>query len=378
MGAGQPHGDRLFRLFGDEPTVERDGDDGRAGESRHDVRHVVRLAESHVADLEPGVLHGEREVPAADRHGHALHVEHVPPVLEVLRPGRGQIDQHAEPVLDSHALSGRVELLHRHAVATLQRLLGFVAPARPHRRGRAPLGRFSDAFGVAFPCRRVFVRSGSVAVHLARDLLGDGVEDDAQPLPRAHLVGDDAPLLDGVLGQAGLEMVADARGRAHHDVVVPVGVRGDHVLVLAARDAFGELHAELVHPLRGHGVVGTEAQLDVVGQPAVLPDAFRRPAVVVEHGSGETVRVRRAGRVAGADEPASIGFCGVDDVRHRPVGAAEIRFHGPAELDHGHQRLPSTADVYSSKRRPMRRLTCSSDSATSSNWPAVTCPSVLA
>ena len=66
VGAGQPHGDRLPGLFGDESAVERDGDDGRVRESGHDVRHVVRLAEFLVADLEAGVLERVREVPAAD------------------------------------------------------------------------------------------------------------------------------------------------------------------------------------------------------------------------------------------------------------------------------------------------------------------------
>ena len=37
VGAGQPHGDRLPGLFGDESAVERDGDDGRALQPGHDV-----------------------------------------------------------------------------------------------------------------------------------------------------------------------------------------------------------------------------------------------------------------------------------------------------------------------------------------------------
>ena len=75
----------------------------------------------------------------------------------------------------------------------------------------------------------------------------------------------------------GIEMIAIAGGGAHHDVVVqvvPVGVRGDHELVFITGDAVCELHTELVHLLRCHGVVGTEAQLDVVRQTAVLLDAF--------------------------------------------------------------------------------------------------------
>ena len=179
VGAGQPHGDRLPGLFGDEPTVERDGDDGRALQSGHDVRHVVRRAEFRVSDLEAGVLHGEREVLSSDRHVHALHVEHVPPVLEVLRAGQGQVDQHAELVLDAQALRGRVDLLHRHAVATLHRLLVFGPSRRSRRRRRARFGSLFDMFGVACLCRRVFVRRGFVAAHFACDPLGGGVEDDA-------------------------------------------------------------------------------------------------------------------------------------------------------------------------------------------------------
>lgn len=127
-----------------------------------------------------------------------------------------------------------------------------------------------------------------VVSHFARDPLGDGVEDDVQSLPRAYLVGDDAPLFDGILGQMGIEMIAIAGGGAHHDVVVqvvPVGVRGDHEPVLVAGDPAREFHAELVHLLRGHGVVRAEAQLDVVGQPAVFQDAFGESSLSRSMGS---------------------------------------------------------------------------------------------
>ena len=66
-------------------------------------------------------------------------------------------------------------------------------------------------------------------------------------------------------------------GGAHHDVVVQVvavGVCGDHELVFITGDAVRKLHTEFVHPLGRHGVIGTEAQLDVVRQTAVLLDAF--------------------------------------------------------------------------------------------------------
>ena len=82
-------------------------------------------------------------------------------------------------------------------------------------------------------------------------------------------------------------------------------------LVFAARDPTRELHAELVHPLGRHGVVGAEAQLDVIGQTAVLPDAFRRPAVVVEHAFGQRVVVRPGPLVVGADQSSSVGLGGV-------------------------------------------------------------------
>ena len=72
-------------------------------------------------------------------------------------------------------------------------------------------------------------------------------------------------------------MLPVSGGGAHHDVVVQVvavGVCGDHELVFITGDAVRKLHTELVHLLRCHGVVGTEAQLDVVRQTAVLSDAF--------------------------------------------------------------------------------------------------------
>ena len=155
----------------------------------------------------------------------------------------------------------------------------------------------------------------------------------------------------------------------HHDVVVQVvsvGVRGDRELVFAARDPTRELHAELVHPLGRHGVVGAEAQLDVIGQTAVLPDAFRRPAVVVEHAFGQRVVVRPGPLVVGADQSSSVGLGGVDDVCHRPVGPAEIRFHGFAELDHRHAHASFRASRLSANRSPSRRSIRSNDARISS------------
>ena len=156
---------------------------------------------------------------------------------------------------------------------------------------------------------------------------------------------------------------------AHHDVVmqmVPVGVRGDHELVFAARDPARELHAERVHLLGRHGVLGTEAELDVVGQPAVLPDAFRRPAVVVEHAFGQRVVVRPGPLVVGTDQSSAIGLGGLDDVRHRPVGPAKIRFHGPAELDHRHAHASFPAPRLSANKSPSRRSMRSNDARISS------------
>ena len=158
-------------------------------------------------------------------------------------------------------------------------------------------------------------------------------------------------------------------GGAHHDVVVQVvavGVCGDHELVFITGDAVRKLHTEFVHPLGRHGVIGTEAQLDVVGQPAVLPDALRRPAVVVEHAFGQCVVVRPGPLVVRADQSSAVGLGGLDDVRHRPVVAAEIRFHGPAELDHRHAHASFRASRLSANRSPSSCSMRSNDARISS------------
>ena len=223
----------------------------------------------------------------------------------------------------------------------------------------------SEASSTCLGSRACVVGSSfGVAAHFACDPLGGGVEDDAQPLPLADLIGDDAPLLDDVLGQLRLQMLPVPGRGAHHDVVVqmmPVGVRGDHEPVFAAGDPTREFHAELVHPLGRHGVVGTEAQLDVVGQTAVLPDALRRPAVVLEHGLGQRVVVRPGPFVVRADQSSAVGLGGLDDVRHRPVGAVEIRFHGQAELDHRHAHASFRALRCSANRSPSRLSMRSND-----------------
>lgn len=117
--------------------------------------------------------------------------------------------------------------------------------------------------------------------------------------------------------------------------VVPVGVRGDDVLVVAAGDFGGEGLAEKVRLLGGEVVLGVETLDDVSAEDGTRTDAEPGGLQVVGHGTGYALR-GRGGAADDADKPATLGLVRVDDGLGGLVQAGLDALH----LDDGHHCHP--------------------------------------
>ena len=124
--------------------------------------------------------------------------------------------------------------------------------------------------------------------------------------------------------------------------MMPIHVRGDHILVVATRDRLGQHDAHLMHLFRVHMLVGTERMLQMQSKHAVLAQPIRASFQVTDHRFGEHVRVMPLTAVARVYEPAAIVLLGIDDVTNR---VRKIRFDLVPEFDHGHQYSPCTVSI---------------------------------
>lgn len=123
---------------------------------------------------------------------------------------------------------------------------------------------------------------------------------------------------------------------------MPIHVRGDHILVVAARDHLGQHDAQLMHLFRVHMLVGTERMLQMQGEHAVLAQPIRASFQVPDHRFGEHVRVMPLAAVARVYEPAAIVLLGIDDVTNH---IRKIRLDLVPKFDHGHQYSPCTTSI---------------------------------